>query len=88
MATDMKPGDIRTFKKGTGNAAVLAIGVWAARQSQSGPIHIHITRTEKFHTTLTRRVAHVGRRFLAGVPHFSRLLREVGPVHDHNSLNR
>jgi hypothetical protein len=26
--------------------------VWAARQSQSGPIHIHITGTEKFHTTV------------------------------------
>jgi hypothetical protein len=49
----MKPGDIRTFKKGNGNAAVLAIGVWAARTGKSGPIHIHITGTEKFHTTVT-----------------------------------
>ena len=49
----MKPGDIRTFQKDDGNAAVLAIGVWAARQSKSGPIHIHITGTEKFHTTVT-----------------------------------
>jgi hypothetical protein len=49
----MKPGDIRTFKKGTGNAAVLAIGVWAARSAQNGPIHIHITGTERFHTTVT-----------------------------------
>jgi hypothetical protein len=47
----MKPGDIRTFKKGSGNAAVLAVGVWAARQTKNGPIHIHITGTEKFHTT-------------------------------------
>jgi hypothetical protein len=49
----MKPGDIRTFKKGKGNAAVLAIGVWATRQTKNGPIHIHITGTEKFHTTVT-----------------------------------
>jgi hypothetical protein len=46
------PGDIRTFKKGKGKAAVLAIGVWAARQTKNGPIHIHITGMEKFHTTV------------------------------------
>jgi hypothetical protein len=50
---DMKPGVVRAFQKGTGNAVVLAVGLWAARQSKSGPIHIHITGTEKFHTTVT-----------------------------------
>lgn len=49
----MKPGDIRTFKKGNGNAAVLAIGVWAERPTKAGPIHIHMTGTQKFHTTVT-----------------------------------
>jgi hypothetical protein len=45
----MKLGDIRTFKKGNGNSAVLAIGVWAARQSKGGPIHIHIAGTHNRH---------------------------------------
>ena len=49
----MKPGDIRTFQKGRGNAAVLAVGVWAARQKHTAPIHIHITGTKNFHTTVT-----------------------------------
>ena len=50
---DMKPGDVRAFQKGSSNAVVLAVGLWAVRQSKSGPIHIHITGTEKFHTTVT-----------------------------------
>lgn len=49
----MKPGDIRTFKKGAGNAVVLAIGVWPKRPGKKGPIQIHITGTKKFHTTVT-----------------------------------
>jgi hypothetical protein len=49
----MKPGDIRTFKRGNGNAAVLAIGVWAERPTKNGPIHIHMTGTDRFHTTVT-----------------------------------
>lgn len=47
----MKPGDVRTFKKGDGNAVVLAVGVWAARQGRQ--VHIHITGTKKFHATVT-----------------------------------
>ena len=47
----MKPGDIRTFKKGAGRAVVLAIGVWAERK-KNGPIQIHITGTKTFHTTV------------------------------------
>lgn len=50
---EMKPGDVRTFTKGSGNAVVLAVGLWAKRPSKSGPIHIHMTGTEKFHTTVT-----------------------------------
>jgi hypothetical protein len=50
---DMKPGSIRTFQKGNGKAVVLAVGLWAERPSKSGSIHIHITGTEKFHTTVT-----------------------------------
>ncbi len=48
----MNPGDIRTFKRGEGNAVVLAIGVWAER-SEAGTIHIHMTGTSDFHTTVT-----------------------------------
>ncbi len=48
----MKPGDIRTFKKGKGNAVVLAVGLWAERPTQTGPIQIHITGTKAFHTTV------------------------------------
>ena len=50
---DMKPGAVRTFRKGSGNAVVLAVGLWAERPSKTGQIHIHITGTEKFHTTVT-----------------------------------
>ena len=46
-------GDVRTFKKGKGNALVLGIGVWAQRDSDGGTIHIHITGTQTFHTTVT-----------------------------------
>lgn len=49
----MNPGEIRTFKKGTGNAVVLAVGVWAEREREGGPIQIHITGTSDFHTTVT-----------------------------------
>jgi glycine/D-amino acid oxidase-like deaminating enzyme len=47
----MRPGDIRTFKRGDGNAVVLATGVWAERRGKQ--IHIHITGTPTFHTTIT-----------------------------------
>ena len=49
----MKPGDIRTFKKGKGSAVVMAIGVWAERTRKNGPIQIHITGTKNLHTTVT-----------------------------------
>ncbi|HMC29386.1 MAG TPA: hypothetical protein VKL99_01030 [Candidatus Angelobacter sp.] len=48
---DMKPGDTRTFKKGDGNAVVLAAGIWAERRGRQ--LHIHITGTPTFHTTVT-----------------------------------
>jgi hypothetical protein len=47
----MKPGDVRTFKRGQGNAVVLATGVWAEKRGKL--IHIHITGTSTFHTTVT-----------------------------------
>jgi hypothetical protein len=34
----VKPGDIRTFKKGQGNAVVVAVGVWVKRQGKA--LHI------------------------------------------------
>jgi hypothetical protein len=49
---DMKPGDVRTFRKGQGDAVVLAIGVWAGRQGKKG-LRIDITGTKNFHTTVT-----------------------------------
>lgn len=49
---DMKPGDIRTFKKGSGNAVVLALGVWADKD-KSGWIRIDLTGPKDFHTTVT-----------------------------------
>jgi hypothetical protein len=46
---NMKPGDVRVFKKG--NAVVLSIGVWAKRRGKQ--VHIDITGTKNFHTTVT-----------------------------------
>jgi len=51
MATEMKPGDIRSFRHGEGNAVVLAIGVWAEKRGKQ--LQIHITGTKTFHTTVT-----------------------------------
>lgn len=47
----LKPGDVRTFKMGKGNAVVLGIGVWARRRGKQ--LHIDITGTKTFHTTVT-----------------------------------
>lgn len=49
----MNPGETRTFKRGSGNAVVLAVGLWAERRTAKGPIQIHITGTNKIHTTVT-----------------------------------
>lgn len=49
----MNPGHTRTFKKGTGKAVVLAVGLWAERKTPKGSIHIHIAGTGKGHTTVT-----------------------------------
>ncbi len=49
----MKPGDIRVFRSGKRRALVLAIGVWAEQRKPGAPIHIHITGTSDFHTTVT-----------------------------------
>jgi glycine/D-amino acid oxidase-like deaminating enzyme len=50
-ASEMKPGDVRLFKKGNGNAVVLAAGLWAEKRGKQ--LHIHITGTKTFHTTVT-----------------------------------
>jgi len=47
----IQPGDVRLFKKGDGNAVVLAIGIWAAKRGNQ--LHIDITGTKTFHTTVT-----------------------------------
>jgi len=51
---EMKPGDVRTFKRGSGNAVVLAIGIWADRE-KGGALRIDITGTKKSHTTVTNK---------------------------------
>ena len=47
----MRPGDVRTFKRGKGNAVVLGVGVWAKRRGKQ--LHIDITGTKDFRTTVT-----------------------------------
>lgn len=51
MLEEMKPGDTRTFKRGEGNAVVLGLGLWAERRGRQ--LHIHMTGTNTFHTTVT-----------------------------------
>lgn len=46
---EMKPGDVRVFKKR--GSLVLAIGVWPKRRGKQ--LHIDITGTKNFHTTIT-----------------------------------
>ncbi len=53
LKPEMKPGDVRTFKQGEGNAIILAIGVWARRDTDKGPIRIDITGPKDMHTTVT-----------------------------------
>ena len=52
---EMKPGDMRVFQKGNHRALVLAVGIWANRRKKTWPIHIHITGTKNFHTTVVDR---------------------------------
>ena len=47
----MSPGDVRTFKRGEGNAVVLGIGLWARRRGKQ--LHIDITGAGGSHTTVT-----------------------------------
>jgi hypothetical protein len=47
---EMRPGDVRRFQQGEGNAVVLAVGIWAKRERQH--LRIDITGTGK-HTTIT-----------------------------------
>lgn len=49
----MKPGDVRVFESGRRRAVVVAVGVWAERKKANLPIHIHLTATPRFHTTVT-----------------------------------
>jgi hypothetical protein len=51
----MKPGDVRVFQEGNHRALVLAVGIWANRRKKTWPIHIHITGTKRFHTTVVDR---------------------------------
>lgn len=61
----MSPGDVRTFKRGSGKALVVGVGVWAERNGKwiqlhlTGPNHSHTTVTnnpnsERYHRTLFR----------------------------------
>ena len=51
MASQISPGDVRTFKHGAGNAVVVGHGLWAAREGKW--IHIHISGPDDSHTTVT-----------------------------------
>lgn len=53
----MSPGDVRTFKRGTGMAVVVGHGLWAERQGKW--IHIHLTGPDDSHTTVTNNPASV-----------------------------
>jgi hypothetical protein len=46
---EMRPGDVRVFEKR--GSLVLAIGVWQKRRGKR--LHIDITGTKNFHTTVT-----------------------------------
>jgi len=46
----MKPGDVRTFKKGQGKVVGVAVGVWVKRQGKA--LHIHLTGIGGRHTTV------------------------------------
>jgi hypothetical protein len=48
---EMKPGDVRLFRKGDGNAVVLAVGLWATKRGHQ--THIDVTGPKNFHTTVT-----------------------------------
>ncbi len=52
----MQPGDIREFEQGKNRALVISIGVWAERSRPKGPIHIHMTGTQQFHSTVTNQL--------------------------------
>ncbi len=50
---DFRPGDIRVFEKGNNKALAIVVGVWVEKPKADGPIHIHITGTPTFHTSVT-----------------------------------
>lgn len=47
----MSPGDVRTFKRGTGNSLVVGLGVWAVKKGRW--IDIHLTGPDNSHTIVT-----------------------------------
>lgn len=49
--TLLNPGDVRLFDKGKRIAIAVGLGVWAERRGNW--IDIHLTGTDKFHTTVT-----------------------------------
>lgn len=52
MNMTIRPGDVRPFATGRRRALAVGFGVWAER-SKGGAIHIHLTATPRFHTTVT-----------------------------------
>lgn len=50
---DFRPGDTRVFEKGENKALAVVIGVWAEKSKPDSPVHIHITGTSRFHTSVT-----------------------------------
>ncbi len=50
----LKVGQVRVYQ-GKKRALALVIGLWAEKRKKTSPIHIHITGTSRFHTTVTNR---------------------------------
>lgn len=55
--SELKPGEIRVFERGSNKALALVIGIWAEKPQADGPIQIHITGTPSFHTSVTNQVS-------------------------------
>jgi hypothetical protein len=53
---EMKPGDVRVFKRGAGKSLALAVGLWAERKP--GHIEIHVSGHGK-NTTVNNKLGSI-----------------------------
>lgn len=49
----MKPGEVRTFRRGKDNAVVVGVGAWAKKPTKNGPIYVRLTGVSGKPTTVT-----------------------------------